>query len=152
MQCREKKSVKSPQGGKGYKISWCPGRQQKMYLEANLYEEDYIYGVPTEEASKRLCLCTPKHVRMIIPQPLTLLLCLQQWSIALRRTQASRHCCFLRSSRITVPVIYCCQGKDGGKLQQADTWITIFKKRKKGKILLASCIEVIEAKSSPRSL
>lgn len=44
------------------------------------------YFSTAEETSAKACLCTAENVRMILPQSLKLLLCLQQWSIASGRT------------------------------------------------------------------
>lgn len=48
------KSVKCPHRDKGSKISSCPGKQKKMYLEASLQEEGIFYCSIAEEASVRL--------------------------------------------------------------------------------------------------
>lgn len=44
------------------------------------------YFSTAEETSAKACLCTAENVRMILPQSLKLLLCLQQWSTASGRT------------------------------------------------------------------
>lgn len=90
---RGKKHVKSPDKGKGCKISWVPGRQQRMYLEVNLQEERtyyviaYYYYIKQKKLLQELVLAH-KYVGMVLPQSLNSFVCLQQWSIASGRMWA----------------------------------------------------------------